>query len=99
VRPARSRLVHSGRVAYGDPAFEVEVRNTRATGGANIAVGLSTSATCFTVAPGSFQEIQSTNNVFPPFLVADTAGAQLGVLVICGAHGATTKVYCYGVRT
>jgi len=83
----------------GDPLFEVEVRNTRAAGGAPIAVGLSTSSTSFTVAPGDFQEIESTNNVFPPFLVADTAGAQSGVLVICAAHGATNKVYCYGVRT
>jgi len=83
----------------GDPDFEVEVRNTRAPGGANIAVGLSTSNVSITVLPGAFEEIQSTNNVFPPFLVADTAGAQPGVLVICGAHGATVKVYCYGVRT
>jgi hypothetical protein len=83
----------------GDGAFEVEVRNTRAAGGADIAVGLSTSSTSFTVTPGSFQEIESADNVFPPFLVADTAGAQPGVLVTCAAHGTTNKVYCYGVQT
>jgi hypothetical protein len=83
----------------GDGAFEVEVRNTRAAGGADIAVGLSTDATSFTVAPGDVQEIESADNVFPPFLVADTAGTQPGVLVICGAHGETAKVYCYGVLT
>jgi hypothetical protein len=82
----------------GDPNFEVAVRNTRAAGGANIALGLSTSNVSLTVSPGNLQEIDSVNNVFPPFLVADTAGAQPGVLVICGAHGTTSKVYCYGVR-
>lgn len=75
------------------------MRNTRAAGGANIAVGLSTSNVSSTVSPGNFQEIESANNVFPPFLVADTAGAQPGVLISCGAHGTTTKVYCYGVLT
>ena len=83
----------------GDPSFEVGVRNTRASGGADIAVGLSTSNVSMTVAPGNSQEIDSVDNVFPPFLVADTAGAQPGVLVICGAHGTTAKVYCYGVLT
>jgi hypothetical protein len=82
-----------------DANFEVAVRNTRAAGGANIAVGLSTSNVSLTVAPGNFQEIDSVNNVFPPFLVADTAGAQPGAIVICAAHGTTAKVYCYGART
>jgi hypothetical protein len=82
----------------GDPNFEVAVRNTRAPGGANIALGLSTSNVSNTVPPGGSWEIDSVNNVFPPFLVADTAGTQPGVLVICGAHGTTAKVYCYGVR-
>jgi len=81
----------------GDALYEVVVVNSRPPGGADIALGLGTDGVNYTLSPGDSQEIESTTNVFPPFLVADTAGDELGVLVTCSAHLEAAGLYCYGV--
>ena len=97
--PDMGFAVNRDRQPEGDPFFEVEVRNTRAAGGAPIAVGLSTSNLSFTVAPGDFQEIENPNNVFPTPLGRRHGRRSAG----CARHlrrpRRTNKVYCYGVRT